>query len=86
MISQHDIEAFEDMIEDDARTLDEIEQRVTLGVAKHREATTDEWLAVLRCAIVYRDACARMVSDMIGQGEMSMSLHGTGERHPCSKD
>lgn len=88
MISHHDIEAFQPELsegaEEDAAILDDVERRVTLGVAKHREMTQAESLSILRMAVRYRNGCEALLQYIFGQGELSMSIHGNGERKPCS--
>lgn len=54
MIDPHDIE-----------TLHAVKDRLTAGATKHREATRDEWLAVLRCALWYQSAFEALAVDAI---------------------
>ena len=46
-----------------------VKDRVIRGVSPHREATREEWLAVLRCAVFYHDAFNALAADAIADHE-----------------
>jgi thiamine biosynthesis protein ThiC len=63
-----------DPITADDATLSAVAARVAAGVAAHREATRDEWMAVLRSALRYRAAFEALVDEREARGRESMSL------------
>jgi hypothetical protein len=50
---------------DDIETLHAVKDRLAAGATKHREATRDEWLAVLLCALWYQSAFEALAADAI---------------------
>lgn len=49
----------------DIETLHAVKDRLAAGATKHREATRDEWLSILRCALWYQAAFEALAADAI---------------------